>query len=101
MPLFVSSAVTPSIQFADIFAGIVRHYYENNLDTTEPTTEYQKWLVFLMKKLQKHIKNTPIPNSSFTEFAFQKIGTHYSYNVNVNASLPSRIKEDFLSYFVE
>lgn len=29
MPLFVSSAVTPAVQFADIFAGIVRHYYEN------------------------------------------------------------------------
>ena len=25
MPLFVSSAVTPAVQFADIFAGIVRH----------------------------------------------------------------------------
>ena len=25
MPLFVNSAVTPAVQFADIFAGIVRH----------------------------------------------------------------------------
>ena len=100
MPLFVSSAVTPSIQFADIFAGIIRHYYENHLDKKEPTNEYQKWLVSLFKKLQRHIKNTPIPDSKYTEFALQKIGTHYTYNVNINASLPSRIKEDFLSYFI-
>ena len=98
MPLFVSSAVTPSIQFADIFAGIIRHYYENHLDTEEPTTEYQKWLVYLFKKLQCHIKNTPIPDSKYTEFALQKIGTHYTYNVNMNATLPFRIKEDFF-YF--
>ncbi len=39
MPLFVSSAVTPAVQFADIFAGIVRHYYENELDQKEPDTE--------------------------------------------------------------
>lgn len=100
MPLFVSSSVTPSIQFADIFAGIIRHYYENHLDTEEPTTDYQKWLVSLFKKLQRHFKNTPIPDSKYIEFALQRIGTHYTYNVNMNSSLPLRIKEDFLSYFV-
>ena len=25
---------------ASIFAVIIRHYYENNLDTEEPTTEF-------------------------------------------------------------
>ena len=42
MPLFVSSAVTPAVQFADIFAGIVRHYYENELDQKEPETSVYK-----------------------------------------------------------
>ena len=54
MPLFVSSAVTPAIQFADIFAGIVRHYYENN----------------------------HIPKSRYIEYGFQKIGKNFSYPVN-------------------
>ncbi len=45
MPLFVSSTVTPAVQFADIFAGIMRHYYENELDQKEPETEFQEWLV--------------------------------------------------------
>lgn len=85
---------------ASIFAVIIRHYYENNLDTEEPTTEYQQWLVSLFKKLQRHAKNTPIPDSKYIEFAFQRIGTHYTYNVNMNSSLPSRIKEDISSYFV-
>lgn len=51
MSLFVSSAVTPAVQFADIFAGIVRHYYENELDQNEPKTEFQKWIVELFNKL--------------------------------------------------
>lgn len=56
-------------------------------------------LVSLYKKLHHHTKNTPIPDSNYTEFALQRIGTHYTYNVNINSSLPSRIKEDFLPYF--
>ena len=53
MPLFVSSAVTPAVQFADIFAGIVRHYYENELDQKEPETEFQEWLVENGQKLHQ------------------------------------------------
>ena len=34
-------SITP-VQFADIFAGIVRHYYENELDQKEPETDFQK-----------------------------------------------------------
>ena len=49
---FVSSAVTPAVQFADIFAGIVRHYYENELDQKEPETEFQEWLIELFTKLE-------------------------------------------------
>ena len=82
MPLFVSSAVTPAVQFADIFAGIVRHYYENELDQREPETEFQKWLVELFNKLHSLTENNHVPKSHFTEYGFQKIGKNFSYPVN-------------------
>lgn len=44
MPLFVSSAVTPAVQFADIFAGIVRHYYENELDQKNQEQNFRNGL---------------------------------------------------------
>lgn len=72
MPLFVSSAVTPAVQFADIFVGIVRHYYENALDQKEPETEFQKWLVELFSKLHSITENNHIPKSHFIEYGFQK-----------------------------
>jgi len=82
MPLFVSSAVTPAIQFADIFAGIVRHYYENELHRTPPTTEFQKWIHMLFSKLIKQTENNPIPNSKYIEYGFQTMGQNYSYPIN-------------------
>ena len=53
-PLFVNSALTPAIQIADIFAGILRHYYENRLDllTQDKITDpFESWLnnLFLQK----------------------------------------------------
>lgn len=74
MPLFVSSAVTPAVQFADIFAGIVRHYYENELDQKEPGTEFQEWLVELFTKLHNLTENNSIPKSHYLEYGFQKMG---------------------------
>lgn len=82
MPLFVSSAVTPTVQFADIFAGIVRHYYENELDQKEPGTEFQKWLVELFTKLHNLTENNFIPKSHYLEYGFQKIGKNFSYPVS-------------------
>jgi len=82
MPLFVSSAVTPAVQFADIFAGIVRHYYENELDQKEPETDFQKWIVELFHKLYKLTENNYIPKSHYVEYGFQKIGKNFSYPVN-------------------
>ena len=82
MPLFVSSAVTPAVQFADIFAGIVRHYYENELDQKEPETEFQKWIAELFAKLYKLTENNYIPRSHYVEYGFQKIGKNFSYPVN-------------------
>ena len=81
MPLFVSSAVTPAVQFADIFAGIVRHYYENELDQKEPETEFQEWLVALFAKLHNLTENNFIPKSHYLEYGFQKIGKNFSYPV--------------------
>ena len=82
MPLFVSSAVTPAIQFADIFAGIVRHYYENELDLKEPETDFQKWITELFNKLHNLTENNHIPKSRYIEYGFQKIGKNFSYPVN-------------------
>jgi hypothetical protein len=80
--LFVSSAVTPAVQFADIFAGIVRHYYENELDLKEPETEFQKWLVELFNKLHNLTENNLVPKSCYMEYGFQKIGKNFSYPVS-------------------
>ena len=79
---FVSSAVTPAVQFADIFAGIVRHYYENELDQKEPETEFQKWIAELFAKLYKLTENNYIPRSHYVEYGFQKIGKNFSFPVN-------------------
>lgn len=82
MPLFVSSAVTPAIQFTDIFAGIVRHYYENELHKITPTTEFQKWIHMLFSKLIQQTENNPVPNSKYMEYGFQTMGQNYSYPIN-------------------
>jgi hypothetical protein len=81
MPLFVSSAVTPAIQFADIFAGIVRHYYENNLDGHPPNSEFQMWIVELFNKLHNITEDNHVPNSHYIEYGFQKMGDNFSYPV--------------------
>lgn len=77
MPLFVSSSVTPAIQFADIFAGIVRHYYENGLDQKSPETEFQQWLADLFSKLYKLTENNYIPQLHHLEYGFQKTGKNF------------------------
>lgn len=84
MPLFVSSAVTPAIQFADIFAGIVRHYYENHLDTNEPSSEFQRWIAELFNKLYILTENVSIPKSRFVEYGFQKMGENFTYPISTN-----------------
>ena len=84
MPLFVSSAVTPAVQFADIFAGIVRHYYENELDQKKPITDFQIWISDLYLKLQKLTENNFVQKSHFIEYGFQKMGNNFSYNVSEN-----------------
>lgn len=92
MPLFVSSAVTPAVQFADIFAGIVRHYYENEPDQKEPETEFQEWLIELFTKLHNLTENNFIPKSHYLEYGFQKMGKNFSYPVSENLLLPIMMK---------
>ncbi len=82
MPLFVSSAVTPAVQFADIFASIVRHYYENEPDQKEPETEFQEWLIELFTKLHNLTENNFIPKSHYLEYGFQKMGKNFSYPIS-------------------
>ena len=97
MPLFVSSAVTPAVQFADIFAGIVRHYYENKLDQKEPGTEFQEWLVELFTKLHNLTENNFIPKSHYLEYGFQKMGKNFSYPVSEKFTTSDNDDESLLS----
>ena len=74
MPLFVSSAVTPSVQLADIFAGITRHYYEQGLDEHSPNTEFQEWLKSLYDKIHSRtedIRVQALDGTYYTEYGFQ------------------------------
>ena len=82
MPLFVSSAVTPAVQIADVFAGIVRHYYEEHLDEHDPENEFQVWLSELFFKLFSLTENNAIPNSKYIEYGFQKMGSNFNYPTN-------------------
>ncbi len=72
-PFFVSSKITPAIQIADIFAGITRQYYENNLDTKTPETEFEDWLNKLFVKIHNKTENFLQPNELYYEFGFQKV----------------------------
>lgn len=99
MPLFVSSAVTPAIQFADIFAGIVRHYYENELDQISPQTEFQNWISHLYQRLYYLTENTYLPKSPFPEYGFQKIGKNFSYPVNKKLIISQEKSSDKSSKF--
>ena len=71
-----------TVQFADIFAGIVRHYYENEPDQKEPETEFQEWLIELFTKLHNLTENNFIPKSHYLEYGFQKMGKNFSYPVS-------------------
>ncbi len=86
MPLFVSSGVTPSIQLADIFAGIVRHYYEHELDQRDATSDYEEWLKSLFDQLFARTENNSVPGTEFIEYGFQRI-TNLVYRHNENTIL--------------
>ena len=80
MPLFVNSAVTPAIQIADIFAGIIRHYYENGLDSftqDKVTDPFESWLNNLFLQIEQKTENLKQSSSGFIEYGFYKIGKKF------------------------
>lgn len=80
-PLFVSSKITPAIQIADIFAGIVRQYYCAGLNLAEPSTDYELWLSGLYEKIIGKTENAVQPNQIYYEHGFQYI-TNLNYIKN-------------------
>jgi len=53
MPLFVKSIITPGVQVADLMAGVVRHFYEKNLDKESPKDAFEKWISELYSIVHK------------------------------------------------
>lgn len=72
-PLFVSSKITPAIQIADIFAGIVRQYYSNGLNERQPVTEYEKWVDGLFEQIHSITEDAVQPNRKYYEYGFQYV----------------------------
>lgn len=56
-PFFVSSTVTSTIELPDICAGIVRNYYQLELDRRMPGDEYEEWLVSLYRRVERRTEN--------------------------------------------
>lgn len=75
IPLFVSSRLTPTIQIPDIFAGIVRHYYEHNLDKKEPENEFEAWIVKLYNTIYTRTEDNTWPGDPRKkEYGFFNMG---------------------------
>ncbi|MCL2441209.1 MAG: DUF3800 domain-containing protein [Treponema sp.] len=80
MPFFVNSEVTPAIQIADIYAGIIRHYYENGLDLipqdkiTEP---FELWVNNLFLQIKNKTENYKQDTSGFIDYGLYKIGKKF------------------------
>ena len=78
MPLFVSSSLTPAIQIADIFAGIVRHYYEHELDKKSPETDFEAWVAELFKIIYSRTENNTWPGQPRKkEYGFFYMGNKF------------------------
>jgi hypothetical protein len=80
MPFFVSSEVTPAIQISDIFAGIIRHYYENKLDSanqSENPEPFEAWLEILFSQIKSKTENIKRASSDFIEYGFYKMGKNF------------------------
>lgn len=77
-PLFVSSKITPAIQIADIFAGVVRQYYSCGLISRPPTSDYEKWLKSLYDKIVAKTENAIQSNRKYYEYGFQYV-TNLNY----------------------
>lgn len=70
LPLFVSSSITPGIQIADIMAGIIRHYHENELDKKQPSDGFEEWVSLLYSKIIKKTEDLIEPVMKYKEYGF-------------------------------
>lgn len=73
LPLFVSSSVTPTIELADIGAGVVRKYYELGLDQKTCEDEYEEWINTLFKEIFSKTKNQKNKVTGYIEYGFQTV----------------------------
>ena len=80
MPFFVSSEVTPAIQIADIFAGIIRHYYENGLNANaedKTTDRFKAWIYELFTQIASKTENLKHSETGFIEYGFYHMGKKF------------------------
>ena len=80
MPFFVNSEVTPAIQIADIFAGVIRHYYENGLDLISQekiTDPFKLWVNNLFLQIKNKTENYKQDLSGFIDYGLYKIGKKF------------------------
>lgn len=68
IPLFVNSQITPGIQLADLMAGIVRHYYEEELYNKKPEDQFQEWIDKLFNTIKHKTENLREKNTGFKEY---------------------------------
>ena len=68
MPLFVNSSITPGIQFADITAGIIRHYFERDLDQRQPSSQYEEWINGLFQSVKSRSEDLIEPFRNYREY---------------------------------
>jgi hypothetical protein len=70
VPLFVNSESIPGVQLADIMAGIVRHYFEKNLDEVEASNDFEKWIKQLYSVVYSKTENLREYTTGFTTYGF-------------------------------
>ena len=80
MPFFVSSEVTPAIQVSDIFASIIRHYYECGLDTRKPEEikdPFESWIYGMFTQIVSRTENLRQASTGFIEYGFYNMGKRF------------------------
>ena len=78
MPLFVNSSITPAIQIADFFAGIVRHYNNSILDHSKTLTDsFEMWIDGLYQKVFSKTEDLVQRDAGFTEYGFYDMGDNF------------------------
>jgi hypothetical protein len=80
MPFFVSSKVTPAIQIADVFAGIIRHYYEIGLfkkASDEISDRFECWINELFMQIISKTENLKQKSTGFIEYGFYNMGKKF------------------------